>query len=493
MGVTYALIIGIENYNQPKAFKKVSHAEKDANDIRDTFLKIGLDSNNIKLLTNGLATNTAIKEELKALSQKATKDDRLIFFYAGHGTYISNQNYIIPVDAYQENLQNTCIPISGIMSYLKKSESKKNLLFLDCCHSGFEPDDSVRSHDSINFLADQLEYLYKNEEFCCGFSSSKSSEKSISDLKLKNGVWSHFLIKALSGDAGNIYEDGILFNDKLQTYLNKEVGYFVNMNTDPKRIQTPTTFGNATDRFIIVNLSHIFEERKRKSASTNIEINSIKILGSENGNVKTLPDFTRNNKVPTEFSAWIDNFIKKAGNKLVSNEINELEIKLREAFNYKRRDIQVIADELGIGSINTPDFTYSLEIAQSKSKAGEYILKRLLTRFNNSEIILGEEFNKIFPRHFNRLKFEINTHINIENLIDNIEELDHSDIQLQYNSQKLDSFTLSFDNFPFDIKVSQNGFLIKTTYLTSPKKLISEYTKGHNLMLEKPVFGFISS
>src|SRR6185312_5378005 len=200
MGVTYALIIAVEEYNQSTSFTKVKYAKKDAEEVAEALIGIGVNKDDIKLLINTDATNTAILYELDILIKRATEADRIIVFFAGHGTYSNEKNYIIPVDAYKTQIKGTCIAIDIIMGYLKKSLSKRNLLFLDCCHSGFEPGEAVRDDES-DFLAEELMYSYKDETYCVGFASSKSHEKSISDPTLKNGVWSHFLIKALRGEA----------------------------------------------------------------------------------------------------------------------------------------------------------------------------------------------------------------------------------------------------------------------------------------------------
>ncbi|MFO7830339.1 MAG: caspase family protein [Bacteroidales bacterium] len=192
-GITYALIIAVENYNKPSLFKKVSYAAKDADDVKDALLSIGIDTENIKVLIDTDATHTAIITELKFLSNRVTKDDRIIFFFAGHGAFFDDTNWIIPVDAYKNSMKDTCIKISSILRYLKKSNTNRNIVFIDSCHSGFEPGEIIRGIDSA-FMADELKYRYKDEEYCCGFASSKSNQKSISDPKLQNGVWTHYLV-----------------------------------------------------------------------------------------------------------------------------------------------------------------------------------------------------------------------------------------------------------------------------------------------------------
>ncbi len=487
MTTTYALIITIENYNQAATFKKVSFATKDGQDLKGALTAIGVDKVNINILNDKDATYKAILAELDLISRRATKNDRVIIFFAGHGTFIDDLNYIIPVDAYTVNLKDSCISIPTILGYLKKSECTKNIVFLDCCHSGFEPGDIVRDVDN-SFLADELKYIYRNEEYCCGFASSKSHEKSVSNPNLQNGVWTSFLIKALKGDGGKIYEHGILFSDKLQGYLNKNVTEFVKLNTADKKDQNPIMFGNLTDKFIIADLNEIFEERERKAIVTEISFTNVTIYSEEEGSVKSLPDFQKGyHKVPTSKYSGADSFIKNVGAKLVESEIKEISELIKVKMKYKRTELEAYSDN-GSGAIITPDFTYSMEIIQSEEDVGEYSLSRKLEGFSNSSIILEDSFNSIFSNHFDNLEFSLPKKVNIENLIDSIEALDDDDspIGVHYNPADLSSCTVTLSDLNYEIKVTPHSFSITSNIQTSPVNLITAYKQTYKALLAKP-------
>ncbi|HTB52448.1 MAG TPA: caspase family protein [Ferruginibacter sp.] len=481
MPVTYALIIAIENYTH---FRKVAFAIKDGQDLKDALTKIGLEEDDIKILSDKDATKNSIISELEILSKRATKDDRIIFFFAGHGTFIEDQNYIIPVDAYKNiSLKGSCISISTILGYLKKSNCTKNILFLDCCHSGFEPGDTIRDAN-ISFLADELKLQYRSEEYCCGFASSKSNETSISNGQLRNGVWTHFLIRALNGDAGEIYEDGILLSDRLQSYLNKNVKEFVHLNTTTKQDQTPTFFGNLTDRFIIADLNEIFAERESKRIVTDISFTNVTIFSNENGLIKLLPDFQKGyHKVPTSIYSGANSFVKGLGESLIKDEIEKISEEISQKLSYKRTQIEAYSDK-GSGAIITPDFTYSMEICQSESDPGEYILIRQLESFSNSSIILEEAFNSIFSHHFDMLQFEFSNEIDIPNLIDLIQDLPRdSKISVKYVPSDLSRCTIFINELDYGIEVTSHTFSISSNIYTSPEKLLEAYKKTNTILL----------
>jgi len=485
-GITYALIVAVEHYHQPKHFPRVRYATKDAAELMEALLGIGVSKDDIKLLLDGEATKTAIEKEINNLVRKVTENDRIIFFFSGHGAYENKENYLLPSDCYNDDIESTSVSVNGILGKLNKSLCERNLLFLDCCHSGFEPGDDTKDIDR-NFLADELIYNAKDEEYTLGFASCKSDQTSITHPKLQNGVWSHFLIKALRGDAGGIYEAGVLFSDKLQTYLNKTTKEYVKMNTDDKKDQVPIIFGNVTDRFVIADLNPIFEERDRVKKVDDISFTNISLLSEEEDSVKNLPGFQKGyHKVPTYLGSTPSGFIKDIGSQIIEEEINTLSEAIKKALNYKRLDIRATTDRGG-GSIETSDFDYSITIEQSETDPGEYIITRSLENFKNSDIVTNPEFNAVFSRHFDKLTFELNKRINVSALIDKIEAFEKgSPITVDYNPLDTSTCKILIEGLNYEIEVDAASLSITTDYETSPERLITAFKETHKAILSNP-------
>lgn len=284
-GTTYGIVIAIENYNESVNFPKVDYAEKDANDFIETFKILGYDTEYFTPLINQNATKTTILSKIKTISQKAEVNDRIIIYFAGHGFYEGGKNLLASVDAVKTDKIDTCISIEHILGHLGKSLCRQNLLFLDCCHSGFIISNNERQGED-SFETEELIYQFRNEEFCIGFASCKSNQKSISHSKLNNGVWSHFLNQALRGSAKGIYDGNLLFSDKLQNYLKEQTSQFVKMHTETKKDQTPIKFGMETDKFIIADLTQIVGSKRPittepKPAITNSTSSSDNVASNE--------------------------------------------------------------------------------------------------------------------------------------------------------------------------------------------------------------------
>jgi len=93
-----AVVIGIDDYRNgvPSLKTPVNDAQTLATILKD---RHGYD---VKLLLNEEANGTALKDLLETeLPQRLTKDDRLLFYFAGHGIALNGddgpEGYLIPL------------------------------------------------------------------------------------------------------------------------------------------------------------------------------------------------------------------------------------------------------------------------------------------------------------------------------------------------------------------------------------------------------------
>src|SRR5687767_13829700 len=110
---TFFLLIGVQQYTS-SAFTKVAYVSEDIAGIKDAYLELGYDEEEIVELLNTAATKTSIEYHLKSISSKAQASDRIVIYFAGHGFTVSGQNLIAPVDARIDALDETCISINYI-------------------------------------------------------------------------------------------------------------------------------------------------------------------------------------------------------------------------------------------------------------------------------------------------------------------------------------------------------------------------------------------
>ncbi|SDG66100.1 DUF1425 domain-containing protein [Propionivibrio dicarboxylicus] len=144
-----ALVIGNNAYqNLPKLEK----ATNDANAIAAELKKVGFEVdafNNI----GQKKMNQAINEFV----QKVSGGGVGVFFYAGHGVQIDNQNYLIPVDMDPPkdpaDVADQAVSIPRLQDKLADAKAKYTLLVLDACRNNPLPRKAGRSIGATRGLA----------------------------------------------------------------------------------------------------------------------------------------------------------------------------------------------------------------------------------------------------------------------------------------------------------------------------------------------------
>ena len=477
-GHSYLLVLGVENYHEG-VLAKVAHAEKDASEFVESFIALGYDKDDCILLINDRATKTAILNNLSKIVARTTENDRILFYFAGHGFSVNGVNMLAPVDASMDSLETTCISVREILQHIQRSNSRRNILFLDSCHSGFQQLENVRDGDGA-FNSENLEYEFRDVEYCTGFASCMANQKSYSDSNIKNGVWSHFLIKALRGNGDeSLYTNGYLMSDKLQTYLRTNTMEYVKRHL--RKDQTPIEFGNKMDKFIVANLNPLFDAIAASKGDTLLNLSSISIYTLEDqGKIKNLSGFLKSHhSLPQKVGDYEDRFIKSISNDIIEDEIRLIGSRIQALLNYKRKEIQV-HKEHGLGYIQTPDFYYSIVVSQSKTFPDRYEVRRSLDQVKNSSIIHDKRFNEVFDNYFTSISFEFTKKLDVEKLIDILEEQNK---KVKYDIYNMTRCSIELDGLDTELIITEDSLDLFFTYPSTPLRLV-EYYQNATLQLQ---------
>ena len=113
MGTTYAVLIGIENY-QKQEISSVQFAQADAAAIKDLLVQeLGVPAENITVWLDFEATRSVFENDLPYLIRQLAPGDRFIFFYAGHGFFANGTNRLTTWDSHPGNLAGTTVGLCG--------------------------------------------------------------------------------------------------------------------------------------------------------------------------------------------------------------------------------------------------------------------------------------------------------------------------------------------------------------------------------------------
>ena len=143
--------------------------------------------------------------------------DTVLFFFSGHGaTDDKGRNYLVPVDAQVDLLEDTAIRMERLNEILDDREriaAKKVIVVLDSCHSGAKV-----GQKAFTVEGKILDPLFTDAEGRITFASCNRNESSYEEEELGHGVFSYYMAEGLRG-AGDRDEDGYIDADELFTYV----------------------------------------------------------------------------------------------------------------------------------------------------------------------------------------------------------------------------------------------------------------------------------
>jgi hypothetical protein len=208
IGKYYALIIGNNAYQDVNIIS-LDGPIKDATNLYNILTtKYTFDPRNITFLKN--ATYEQMISAFDEMSNKITKNDNLVVFYAGHGVWdeAKELGYWLPVDAKKTNTA-YWIPNSRISDYMSSIKSKHTLLIADACFSG----SIFKSRKAFSDAQPSINKLYE-----------MPSKKAMTSGTLKEvpdkSVFLKFLVERLSDNKEKYLSSDMLFASFRQAVLN---------------------------------------------------------------------------------------------------------------------------------------------------------------------------------------------------------------------------------------------------------------------------------
>lgn len=126
-----ALVVGINEYSYLASENQLTGSVNDAKSMSEVLKAKGFE---VTLLLNGEATKAGIRAALAKL-QNATPDERIVVYYAGHGTVVVDDSALLPADGKQ-NDETTVLKSSELNSLIKRIPSHRKTVLLDSCYSG---------------------------------------------------------------------------------------------------------------------------------------------------------------------------------------------------------------------------------------------------------------------------------------------------------------------------------------------------------------------
>jgi hypothetical protein len=231
MGKKHALLVGASTFRDGR-FPRLEKPAKDVASLEAVLRDPAVGAfDDVRTCLD--APSDQLRREIARLFSGRGRDDLVLLFFAGHGVKDDfGKLYLIASDTDRDLLSATAIPAGFITQEMDQSHSRRQVLLLDCCHSGALAE-GVRAADSsagaleaftgkgsgkaIITASDSYQFAWEGGETPAGF---------------ENSLFTHFLVEGLRSGRADGNGDGVVTLDELYQYVHDRV-----LETTPK--QTP--------------------------------------------------------------------------------------------------------------------------------------------------------------------------------------------------------------------------------------------------------------
>ncbi|MCC7497450.1 MAG: tetratricopeptide repeat protein [Bryobacterales bacterium] len=220
---SYALVIGISQYQNLPEKLQLRYTERDADAIYSILISPeggNFKAENVHKLTGARATLSAMRRELEQwLPSVAHNDDRVLIYFAGHGFVYQGKGYLAPSDFSASSIAGTGYPMDRLGEVIgSKIHAKWKVLLTDACHSG-----AISIPDDENAQGMNRALLDLNKSLF-SLTASRDRERSFesADWGGGHGIFTYYVVKGMEGSADE-NRDGIVTADELAEYVHRNV------------------------------------------------------------------------------------------------------------------------------------------------------------------------------------------------------------------------------------------------------------------------------
>jgi tetratricopeptide (TPR) repeat protein len=260
----WALVIGISSYKDSQI--NLKYAADDANAFSESLIKLGrVDKSHIKSLIDKSATYENIRRIIEGwLSLNTGKDDFIIIYFSGHGTYDIDDDgdeddgldeFLVPYD-YDSNDISTAIRDDDFAFWINKLKSNKILLIIDSCFSGGVAkgkglvNNKIKGQKSSDNVGDDLLKDFPKKGVAL-LSACKSDQVSYEAPEFKHGLFTYFLLLSFDGSSDIDRDRIITMEESFDSLKAKTCDYSRNKYS---KTQEPELKNNIKDIFNLIYL-----------------------------------------------------------------------------------------------------------------------------------------------------------------------------------------------------------------------------------------------
>jgi uncharacterized caspase-like protein len=223
MGRKIALVIGNSEYDDASLARLITPSG-DVSDLA-ALLKSPEVGGFDEVLTLVNAAATSVRKAVARLFKDKSPDDLLLLYFSGHGVLDDQGHLHLAVkDTERDLLSGTAIPANFITGEMDRSRSKRQVLVLDCCHSGaFARGGKGVVGATVGTAAAFEGTGYGRVVLTATDATQYAWEGDQVIGKADNSVFTHFMIQGLQTGEADQDQDGRVTLDELYDYVYAQV------------------------------------------------------------------------------------------------------------------------------------------------------------------------------------------------------------------------------------------------------------------------------
>lgn len=125
-------------------------------------------------------------KQIKDICNKTTQFDTILFYFAGHGTVIGDDAFLLLPNSVPGNENDTALSLSQINTIFKEAAGN-TFKIIDACHSGVD----VRGVNNSGFISKIIDKSWATLASC------SQTESSYPDVKLEQGIFTYCVSEAI--------------------------------------------------------------------------------------------------------------------------------------------------------------------------------------------------------------------------------------------------------------------------------------------------------
>lgn len=254
-GRKFAILVGIDTYQHDEALARLGLAEADTKDLGATLQARGYE---VALMLPGLGGDRGVSpllpkdvlDQVEGMAKRSEAADTVLFYYSGHGfSDPAGKGYVCTVTTDPERLGETAVPLDRIVDALRGAKAKKRILILDACRKVVDRDVGVRPNLRVEQLrrAEGTGVLFSTSPGELSYEPTYGMRDE-RDRVIKNGLFTHFLLHGLGGDADVAPHDALVTLQECAQYTAQS---FAALPNAPKQKPWLEWQGGAGDELLV--------------------------------------------------------------------------------------------------------------------------------------------------------------------------------------------------------------------------------------------------